>query len=482
MKKIITTIILMMAISMFWISSATAGETIFEKTVSDDGAYGKFISALQKAKLLSPEGNIATKGLCTAAWEVATTKKLFAAGEIGPNSYCQAFLNYNYVGYLLKDGSISEQAFRSHPGGWKLPTLAEISVIKISVPEVKASAAAVVTPVKQVQPASVPVVSKTSNNISELEKKFAKLQSKVGDNKQLASDLQKTELVITEMKKNMTKLQEKNFSPEQKLFILQLMDEKVLKLKDFHDSILSRLDTVEVKVTAVETKVSVLNQKFETLTQRLNIHEDQIQAGLPVGYQTLENLFGAEVANNAKYLLFALFGILTSIVLLVYPFVFATRSNLNKVKTTAEEAHKKVKVAVETAIEAKTVATDAEGIAIEADEKAKKAAEKVSEISARVDGMMDYTFDCKLVKKCALENRIPNIGDSFPVQLESSDGDDIVLEIMRSKANEITIIGALRQQGNKTPLSCGLDSAVVKINRAIRDGRIEKPAKLKIAV
>lgn len=454
MKKNIVAIIMLM---MCFVSLAYADAPIEIWSKSRTSGYADFDSAM-KDKGWSTVDGFKVEGLCAIAYNAAVGQKMIAE-TLPPQLHCNAFMKRNGVGSNL----VSEDKFRDYR--WYLPDMQY--VVSVNQPA-KITAQAESKPVENtVQPnkAKAP-----DQQVAELKQQVATIAQRPNNDKKTLTALKEAQQGIDSLTSLVNKLEKRGLTEDMSVAINKMITTQVQDVSSNLVDINSRLDAVEARSVSNETR-SKNNE--DRLARVEKAQADSAQASKPYGYDFVKTVLGEDIVAN--YLANPTLIQGGSVLIFVLSLFLVYANRIEKIRKLAEASNKKASDAVETANGADAKAFAAQKLATEA-------VKQVSKVAAQVAGMMEYSFDQELVKREALEESIPNIGDSFPLLLDSADGDDITLEIMRSKANEITIKGALRQQGGKTPLSCGLDSAVVKINRAIRDGRIEKPANLKIAV
>jgi len=354
-------------------SFATRAEVTFFEDLSDSREYSKFFNSLESKNLnlVNADKTVKTSGFCAAVFHYAVnTKKLFKPKAVDLMQYCGAVVQISYLTDQVKANSFGEGVFRG--GLVKGPTLAEfkqmggkVNAVVVTQPKPAGVTATQVTS-EQAKPAPVaakaPKMIDYSSIISELKVKFDGLEkkSKDGDEK-VAKDLKAAINKLSSMEDGLQKLQSGELTPEMEKVYSEKLETEMAKFKEKLSSLGEAVSVNMGQISVLKADVEALKSQNVTQANKDSAQDAKISASTPFGYSTIEYFFGTEAANEHSGILLAcLVGILACITLIIYPFIFATRFSLEKVKTASD---KKASDAVETADEAKTMATEAVHIA-----------------------------------------------------------------------------------------------------------------------
>lgn len=351
MKNIVAIIMLM--ICSVSLAHADAPIEIWAK--SRTSGYADFASAMKDKTWTAEEGGFKIEGLCAVAYSAALGQKVIDK-TLSPQLYCNAFMKRNGVGSNL----VSEDMFRNYR--WYLPDMQYVVSVTQPAKITAQAEARLAKNTAQQNKAKAP-----DQQLTELKQKVATIAQRPNNDEKTLRALKEAQKIISSLEGKVAMLQNRGLTSDMRRIISGLVEQQVTVVSVAVDSINKRLSGLEEAVSANIDATNMLQSRVEAIEKQnaaqaaKDADQDaKINASTPFGYSTIEYLFGTKAANeHAGKLLTSLIGILAGIVLLVYPFVFTTRSNLNKVKATVKENGEIAIKAMETADEAKITVAEA---------------------------------------------------------------------------------------------------------------------------
>lgn len=398
-------------------SQAQAQMRIWKKTTADEKSRTDFLLNMQTNGHVK-NGELLVDGLCDAAFNGVPNKTIADKTE-----FCKMFV---YQNVLEGKSSLTVDEFVNHV--WIVPDNATVAAYNAQQNKAPTAVAGLNTlPVVAEKPAQA---IKQTVDIGTLETRLSALTKQAQGNVQAMAEVQQLRQSVGALKSRMNNLENGELTAQMQSSVVGLMESKLA-------DIYKKLDTLTAGQNDQNGRLNGLENNLLALDKRVDEHDTQLQAALPLSFDLIKAIVGEKAVYNyvvmAKYIQGALFIVVVAIVIFFYPFFFVRLRSSNV-----------------------------------------KLEKKVEQVAQQVAGMVEYTFDPDLVSRDILQKDIPKVGNSLRLNLTATDGgEDIVLEIVRSKDNEITIKGAYRRIGSKESLVCGLNSVPKIINRAIFDGRVE---------